>query len=146
MVLSQWPGLSFIPQDPHELLCYWLEELSECGVDLEEYGRTETELFEQGSVSWSDGDRTHDGDRETEAAWRVASLKYGKTVEEWSISVEFGGSSKVTEGEQEAKNPKQTLPGSWVEEEDPSPSDNPSDVSLVDDTSSDNVVADNMYH
>ncbi len=82
------------------LLNIWLESLRTCGVDLEEYGRAEVDLFQQGLVDWgSDWWET----------WRITSFEYGSSPNDWSIEVEqLSDSSSDSPG---------NMPGGWIEDD-----------------------------
>ena len=91
-----------------DLLCLWLECLQESGVDLEEYGRKEAELHEEGLVSWT-----------LAFSWKdveitIQSLVYGPLPSDWKLEVVFR--ERITP-ESPLQKP-QRVPGGWVEDED----------------------------
>jgi len=83
-----------------ELLNIWLQGLQDCGVDLEEYGRKETELYEQGLVCWGFSPSPPE-------IWGITSLTYGSSPSDWSIKLELLDDS-------DTGTPKD-MPGGWVE-------------------------------
>lgn len=143
-VVAQGAARNFagIEERPQEVLRSWLEGLYDCGVDLEDYGRKEVAIFEFRSWSWDDLAWHYNNHKsEPPLAWRMTSLKYGRTVEDWSISVERYKRTEYMGVQRKATIPVLNIPGSWVEEEDSSSSESLSDGSSVDDTTSDSVVA-----
>lgn len=90
------------PQLPW-LLDIWLGGLQNCGVVLQEYGRKETELFQQGLVHWAFLSLLED-------TWRITNLTYGSLPSDWSISVE-----RVDDADTETPS---NMPGAWIEDDD----------------------------
>ncbi len=91
----------------HSLLKTWLEDLEECGIDLDEYGRKESELKQQGLVSWSFYDSWSDSE------WLLLDMSYGAFPGDWDISIEKAGKLFVEVPEEESGK----IPGGWIEED-----------------------------
>lgn len=93
------------------LLNIWLEDLQESGVDLEEYGRKETELNEL--TNWcffcyefiGDGPYTR-----RKGLWVVKNLTYGPSPSDWKLEVEW----QIVDATEDPKK----MPGGWIEEDD----------------------------
>ncbi len=95
---------------PASNLAHWVEELDNCGVDLEGYGRTETMLLEQGFVSSSFRDWAASPDpRKPKVRQRVAGLKYGRRPSEWEITIERCEDPRADDLEQ-------SIAGGWIED------------------------------
>ena len=63
-------------------LNFWLECLRESDIDLVEYGRKETELYEQGLVSWVLWDSTSFG---FEWIFILQKFTYGPSPSDWKV-------------------------------------------------------------
>lgn len=85
------------------MLDNWIQDLHDCGVDLEEYGRQEIYLREKEVVSWV-WEQWWD-----ETTWVMTDLTYGPSPSDWSIKME---ELKDTVAEDPAK-----IPGGWIEED-----------------------------
>ena len=81
-------------------LSTWLESLQECGVNLEEYGKEEVHLHDQGLVLW---------------VWEIQKgatiivlndLTYGPLPSDWKLTWEF----------RDKETPR--IPGGWIEDDD----------------------------
>ena len=93
------------------LLKNWLEDLQESGVDLEEYGRVESELYQQEHVDWDwSGDESNPDGTSCRATWIITSLEYGPSSSDWKIEVDYQIDRAV---EDIGK-----IPGGWVEDDD----------------------------
>lgn len=94
------------------LLNIWLEDLHESGVDLEEYGRKETELHQQQLTVWNFYGFEYNADGEytgREGIWFVEEITYGPSPSDWKL--EMG--CRI---EHPTENVK--IPGGWIEEDD----------------------------
>ena len=95
------------------LLKIWLEDLQESGVDLEEYGRKETELHQQQLTVWNFDHFEYDADFSPtgrEGTWVVKNLIYGPSTSDWKLEMDYWGKDA-------AENLKK-MPGDWIEEDD----------------------------
>ena len=81
-----------------KLLESWIECLHEAGVDLEEYGHIEADLYERGLVDWT----FRIG--ETSTKMNMTRLAWGPSPSDWKIQLE------VLEEEYD-------MPGGWIEED-----------------------------
>lgn len=90
----------------------WLEDLQESSVDLEEYGRVESELYEQGVVDWdwdaTEFDSNNNVVRGTR--WLVRCLEYGPLPSDWKVEMEL---QRENAAEDIGK-----MPGGWIEGDD----------------------------
>lgn len=86
------------------ILYTWLESLQECGVDLHEYGRKETDLHKQGLVSWEVISDFLSSDR-----LLLTSFTYGPSPSDWTLDLEYPRKDTT---ESLAK-----VPGGWVEDD-----------------------------
>ena len=91
------------------LLHIWLQCLQDSGIDLEEYGREETELHEQGLVSWSGGPFGFTD----YLSWSLTNLTYGPTLGEWNLSIELS----YEELPESPGNMRGDMPGGWIEDD-----------------------------
>ena len=103
-----------IPSELPPVLRFWLKYLQECDVDLEEYGRRETELYEQGLVRWKF------------EIGLLKSLMYGPSPSDWKVDMVFRHwkRSSFAEGhldddmhgirEVNLKDDKNAMPGAWI--------------------------------
>lgn len=87
-----------------QLLYTWLEFLQECGVDLEEYGRKETDLHQQGLVPWNW--RNFFSLRER---WFLTSFTYGPSPSDWKVEMELRY--------EDATESVAKVPGEWIEDD-----------------------------
>jgi len=95
-----------IPQFDH-----WLQDLAECGVDLEEYGRTETYLHEREHVDWTiEGDFTIQDGSEVEILWTMKELYYGQSPRNWGFYME----ADIYTSDEGLEH---DMPGAWIDEE-----------------------------
>ena len=91
---------------PELLLNLWLTCLQEAGVDLEEYGRKEMELHEEGLISWVLKDST---------TWKgdwilvLKTFTYGPSPSDWEVQLERRDAKADAE-------PRKT-PGAWIEDD-----------------------------
>lgn len=85
------------------LLDIWLECLQESGVDLEAYGRKETDIHRQGIVAW-----TWKPARAESGVWCLTSLTYGPSPSDWQIDVEYQP--------EDAAESLAKMPGGWIED------------------------------
>ena len=110
------------------LLNTWLVCLQECGVDLEEYGRIETEYHRRGLVDWTCSSNLPSVDAE----WLFTIVTYGSSPRDWKIDIEWR--------EAPPGNPVK-MPGGWVDddgsgaEDDDISEDEPSGENLASDKS-----------
>lgn len=88
------------------ILYTWLGSLQECGVDLHEYGRKETDLHKQGLVSWKLRYDFLSSDR-----WLLTSLTYGPSPSDWKLDLEYRRKRK------DATESLAKVPGGWVEDD-----------------------------
>ena len=88
------------------LLKNWLKSLQESGVDLEEYGRKETDLHQKGLVTWNLS-YDYQSDRHF-----LTSLTYGPSISDWKIMIEVRPRDST---ESVAKIPE--MPGGWIEDD-----------------------------
>lgn len=86
------------------ILYTWLGSLQECGVDLHEYGRKETDLHKQGLVSWELRYDFLSSDR-----WLLTSLTYGSSPSDWKLDLEYR--------RKDATESLAKVPGGWVEDD-----------------------------
>ncbi len=89
------------------LLKTWLECLQESGVDLEEYGRKEADLDEQGLVSWS-------WHQYPDTKVFLTSLTYGPSLGDWKVRMEY----RVEEMTGMPVKTPVKMPGGWIEDDD----------------------------
>ena len=127
-----------------DVLSLWLEWLQESGVDLEQYGRKESELHQEGIVSWTfrraAGPRQEDPVSGTfyypwvHVICTIQSLVYGPLPSDWKLEVEIikdptaENLRRMPEGwtednylnnpEQNTVGSAQTMPGGWIEDDD----------------------------
>lgn len=97
------------------MLRIWLEDLHEAGIDLEEYGKCEVELREQGKVCWFfPVDKTQipwDFPMiETDLAWVLEKLVCGPSPNDWEIRFK-----RVDNYSADQSNYQ--IPGSWTEDD-----------------------------
>lgn len=101
-----------IPLRLPTLLKDWLEDLQESSVDLEEYGRVESELYEQGVVDWDWDVAEFDLEANVvrRARWFIRCLEYGPSPSDWDVEMVYRRESAV---EDIGK-----MPGGWIEDDD----------------------------
>ena len=93
------------------LFDHWLQDLAECDVDLEEYGRTETSLHERGLVIWNfKGDFVFPDESKVEVLWTMKELCYGESPRDWGFYIE---ADVYTSDESLEYN----MPGAWTDEQ-----------------------------
>ncbi len=98
------------PWELRWLLRVWLEYLQKSGVDLEQYGQKEADLYEQGLVSWNW--RLHDY---LDMDVFLTNLTWGPSLSDWKVRVEFHVIEEAPE------MPLKTLvkmPGGLIEDDD----------------------------
>lgn len=86
------------------LLSTWLVCLQESGVDLEEYGRIETEFHQRGLVSWTWPSILQGVD----AKWLLTILTYGPSPSDWKIDIQWREAPPGNLGK---------MLGGWVDDE-----------------------------
>lgn len=86
------------------LLAIWLECLQKCGVDLYEYGRKETDLHQQGLVSW---DRFSSWSLQNR--YYLTNITYGPSPSDWKLELEYRP--------EDATESVAKVPGGWVEDD-----------------------------
>lgn len=91
-------------------LLIWIEDLHDCGIDLEEYGRKEIELHEHGLTTWLFHLEVLESDSvRRNRRFSMELFTYGPLPSDWDVVVQKrvpvpGNSAKV--------------PGGWVEDGD----------------------------
>lgn len=91
------------------LLDIWLECLQESGVDLEAYGRKETDIHKQGIVAWTWAPAKAKAVSESgSGVWCLTSLTYGPSPSDWQIDVEYQP--------EDAAESLAKMPGGWIED------------------------------
>lgn len=113
-------NLVSVEESPSSLLANWVEELHNCGVDIEQYGRTELKLFQQRSVflyflPW-------EGSPDP-SPLRLATFAYGSQPSQWRITL---AKCRYPQSDE----PERSIPGGWVEENDSLPNNSVSDEFL----------------
>ena len=85
------------------LLRLWLERLQTSGVDLTEYGRQETEIHQEGLVTWN-------GlcPEVLDIRWFLKSLTYGPSPCDWKLDMELRYEATLES--------QGNMPGGWIED------------------------------
>lgn len=100
-------------------LLFWLKDLHDSGIDLEEYGRKELELYEMGLTVRSFGYMRYEGD-ENFRTWCIARFVYGPLPSDWDVVLE------EQELEPVPGNPAR-VPGAWIDDADDDADDDDDD-------------------
>jgi len=95
-------------EDLRLALLTWLEDLHDSGIDLEEYGRKELELYETGLTDRSFEKTRYEGDGYLRT-WCIARFVYGPLPSDWDVVLE--------EQEPVPGNPAR-VPGAWIDDAD----------------------------
>ena len=96
-----------------EIMVTLLSELSDCGVDLFEYGRWEEGLYRRGSASreFRNLERYWEGGYIYFRIWKLVGFTYGSSPSDWHVELE-----QVPEECDGQCEQVQEIPGSWVED------------------------------
>lgn len=89
-------------------LLFWLEDLHDSGIDLEEYGRKELELYETGLTDRPFEYERYEGD-ENFRTWCVTHFAYGPLPSDWDVVLE--------EQKPVPENPG-SVPSGWIDDDD----------------------------
>ncbi len=101
-------------EDLRVALLLWLEDLHDSGIDLEEYGRKELELYEMGLTDSSFECRRYEGD-ENVRTWCIARFVYGPLPSDWDV---------VLEEQERVPGKPARVPGAWIDDADDDDDDN----------------------
>ena len=102
----------------------WLDALHFSGVDLNEYGRKELELHEQGLTSWRG--TVWIPWASTLQLFSITEFEYGPLPSDWHVRISFD------QEDLDVESPGK-IPGGWIEEDD----DDQEDTDAEDDTDDD---------
>lgn len=92
------------------VLVTWLEALHDSSIDLEEYGRQEIELHEQGLTTWLFHCMVFDSDGPPRAGKRyIESFTYGPLPSDWDI---------VLKSQEPVPKKPARVPGGWIDDDD----------------------------
>lgn len=89
----------------HASLLIWLEDLHDSGVDLEDYGRKEIELYKENQTTWVFEYF------ESDSSWAegyVESFSYGPLPSDWKL---------VLRGQKPIPGKPARVPGGWIEDD-----------------------------
>lgn len=89
----------------HASLFIWLEDLHDSGVDLEEYGRKEIELYEENQTTW--GFRYEESDLSLAQGY-MECFSYGPLPSDWKL---------VLRGQKPIPGKPVTVPGGWIDDD-----------------------------
>ncbi len=93
-------------------LLIWLEDLHDSGIDLEEYGRKELELYETGLTDRSFAYWIYEGGIRT---WCITHFVYGPLPSDWDV---------VLEEQERVPGKPARVPGAWIDDADDDDDDN----------------------
>lgn len=95
-------------EDLRVALLIWLEDLHDSGIDLEEYGGKELELYEMGLTDSPFKYRRYGGDENSRTCC-IARFVYGPLPSDWDVVLE--------KQEPVPENPG-SVPGGWIDDDD----------------------------
>ncbi|KAL2880151.1 hypothetical protein SGCOL_004536 [Colletotrichum sp. CLE4] len=105
----------------HRFLRTWLEDLQTSGIDLEEYGRREMEIFKRDALLQDRRSRVRstrdDGYYESYPGMRLTSFTYGPEPEDWKLVWSPEAEEYAGEFWDLIENPPLRIPGGWVDDD-----------------------------
>ncbi len=90
-------------------LLTWLEDLHDSGIDLEEYGRKELELYETGLTDRSFEITRYEGGEINNIRRCIARFVYGPLPSDWDV---------VLEEQERVPGKPARVPGAWIDDAD----------------------------
>ncbi|CEJ89519.1 hypothetical protein VHEMI05360 [[Torrubiella] hemipterigena] len=100
---------------------HWLEDLAACGIDLEEYGRNEANVFVSSNLTMQENlcyFKTSDGQSSPVFGPSVTKFSYGPVPADWTFVWDYCIPAYAREFWQMVEPPPPSgMPGSWIDEE-----------------------------